>query len=92
MSKIFCFINSGKGSDWVVTNALAEDGEFLASHISSNDTWAKHDIGVHSDWKHDAYKAHYPDGYEVVWVDDPGHDPDLLAAYQLHLQKYKEIS
>lgn len=88
MGKIFCFINSGAGTDWVITDALAEDGEFLAGHCSSNDSWAKHDIGINSDWKHDAYKAHYPDGYELVWVENPRDDSDLKAAYAKHLERY----
>jgi hypothetical protein len=50
--------------------AIAEDGNVLAKHLSSNTHWAKHDIGITSDWKHNYYKAHYPDGYELVWLDD----------------------
>ena len=34
-SKIFCWVNSGKGSDWQVVIAMAEDGTSLASHVSS---------------------------------------------------------
>ncbi len=82
-AKMFCWVNSGKGSDWQVVMALAEDGTFLASHVSSSDYFAKHDIGITSDWKHEAYKKHYPDGYELVWVDDatPGKCPGLDEAY-----------
>lgn len=68
-SKIYCFINGkiqGIGDLSVV--ALAEDGEQLAGHVSSSESYAKHDIGINSTWKHDKYKAHYPDGYELVWL------------------------
>ena len=82
-AKIFCWVNSGKGTDWQVVMALAEDGTHLASHVSSSEGFARHDIGLTSDWKHEAYKAHYPDGYELVWVDDarPGQCPGLDDAY-----------
>ena len=66
---IYCYAQpSGFGHD-VIVYALAEDGECLASHMSSCELWAQHDIGINSDWKHDAYRAHYPDGYRLEWVD-----------------------
>jgi hypothetical protein len=61
--------------------AMAEDGHVLAGHCSSHELWAKHDIGLTSDWKHEQYKAHYPDGYEVEWVDRPFDHEGLMAAY-----------
>lgn len=81
--KIFCWVNSGKGTDWQNVMAMAEDGTYLAGHLSSSEHFAKHDIGLTSDWKHDAYKKHYPDGYELVWVDDanPGNHAGLDEAY-----------
>ena len=70
MNKIYCFINGGSYGMLNVL-ALAEDGYCLAGHISSNEYWASHDIGINSDWKHNLYDKHYPDGYELVWLDDP---------------------
>jgi hypothetical protein len=58
------------GSDLYVL-ALAEDGELLASHVSSCEGWAKSDIGATGDRKHENYRAKYPDGFEVVWLDNP---------------------
>lgn len=80
--KIFCFINSGKGTDWQNVQALCEDGRCLAGHVSSNEGFARHDIGMTSDWKHDHYKKHCPDGYELVWVDDPVGHVGLNEAYK----------
>lgn len=81
--KIYCWVNSGRGTEWQVVMAMAEDGHALASHCSSSEYFAKHDIGLTSDWKHDTYAKHYPDGYELVWVDDarPGECPGLDEAY-----------
>lgn len=68
MGKIFCFINS-ENSFGVQVCALSEDGDSLAGHVSSSESYAKHDIGINSDWKHEKYKERYPEGYELVWVD-----------------------
>lgn len=83
-SKIFCWVNSGAGTDWQEVMAMAEDGTFLANHVSSNKGFAMHDIGLTSDWKHDRYKAKYPDGYELEWIDDAKSHPGLMAAYALN--------
>ena len=89
--KIFAFINSGAGTDWVNSAALAEDGHFVAGHISSNDGWAKHDMGIGSDWKHEDYLKHYPEGFDLEWVDgNPTMHPGVVAAYEKHLALPKE--
>lgn len=59
---------------------LSEDGVVLAGHCSSHVAWAKHDIGVTSDWKHENYREAYPNGFEVIWVDDPQSHPECKAA------------
>ena len=55
----------------VVGYALAEDGTGIGSHISSNESFSKWDMGVTDPdgYKHKAYKAHYPNGYELEWVE-----------------------
>jgi hypothetical protein len=69
--KIYCWVNSGHGTDMQLVMAMAEDGHCLASHLSSSEDWAKHDIGhSHSDWKHGNYTAHYPGGWETEWIPD----------------------
>lgn len=82
MPKIYCWVNSGRGTDWQIVIAMAEDGTALASHCSSSEGWAKHDIGIGSDWKHDTYRKHYPEGFELEWVDDFDGHPGLAAAYE----------
>ena len=54
----------------VLGMAMGEDGHGLASHLSSNEAFSKHDMGLTSDWKHEHYDKMYPDGYELEWVDD----------------------
>ena len=80
--KIFCFINGSLGEAAFVVQALTEDGIYLAGHVSSNVDFAKHDIGITSDWKHEIYKEHYPDGYELEWVNDIKNHSGLQEAYK----------
>ena len=53
----------------VVSVALSEDGKVLGSHFSSNINFAKHDMGLIPNWKHDRYNEHFPDGFLLEWVD-----------------------
>lgn len=69
--RIYCWVNARNAPNWLVSVAMAEDGTFLASHVSSSDGFARHDMGFRDSlWKHEIYKAHCPDGFELVWVDD----------------------
>lgn len=70
--------------------AMAEDGTGLCSHLSSTVGWAKHDVGLTSNWKHDLYDKHYPNGYELVWLDDPEKDEGWKKAFELNKQMAKE--
>jgi len=58
---------SSVGGD-VIGYALAEDGKCLASHLSSDEWYSKHDMGLTSDWKHKLYAEHYPEGYTLEWI------------------------
>jgi hypothetical protein len=72
--------------------AIAEDGHCLAGHLSSSLGWAQHDIGITSDWKHENYAEHYPDGYELVWLDSPRGHEGLMEAYRLNQLLAKETA
>lgn len=52
----------------VMACARAEDGTLLMMHVSSNPSWAMHDIGITSNSHHDTYAARYPGGFEMVWL------------------------
>ncbi len=65
--------------------ALCEDGVVLAEHVSSSLDWLKHDMGLTSEWKHEAYRTHCPQGYQLVFVDQhmvASHEA-LNVAYKL---------
>lgn len=90
MKKIFCFISSGKDTDWVITYALCEDGHCLGSHCSSSNSFAQHDIM--GEWKHDEYKEHCPEGFELVWIEDANQSPEIDAAYKKNQELAKETA
>lgn len=64
--KIFAFSNV-RGGD-VQAYGMAEDGTILADHWCSNEAWVPNDLGVTSGRKHEEYRKHYPDGFEVEFV------------------------
>jgi len=74
-----CFPGGIREGD-VIGCALAEDGRGLASHLSSNVDFSKHDMGLTSDWKHEHYAKVFPQGYELVWIDNPETDARWQAA------------
>lgn len=71
--KVYVFCNTmdceKDTGDWHSMVAIAEDGVCLAGHICSHHGYAAYDMGiVENGRKRDLYAAHYPDGFEVVWV------------------------
>jgi hypothetical protein len=80
--KIFAFINGG-GGDMLFPSAISEDGFGLAGHCSSSIGWAKHDMGIGSDWQHEKYNKHYPNGWELEWVDKPLDHAGVMKAVAL---------
>jgi hypothetical protein len=81
---LLCEHASGWGKDDVLGFALAEDGHGLCSHLSSGVAWSKHDMGLTSEWHHDTYKEHYPNGFELEWVDNPENHDGYLKALALN--------
>lgn len=76
----------------VVGYALCEDGHCLARHFSSGVDWSKHDMGITSDWKHNIYKEHCPEGYDLEWIDyeDLDSHEGYLAARDLFYKLMEE--
>ena len=92
MPRIFLWcVPGGFRSGDVIGYACAEDGTGLGSHLSSSVEFSKHDMGLTSDWKHEAYKKHYPDGFELEWVNNPETHFELSQAIALN-KKIEEAS
>lgn len=59
---------SRPGGD-VLSCAMTDDGEPIAEHLSSSEGYARHDMGLTSDWKHEHYcAAAFPYGYDLIWI------------------------
>jgi hypothetical protein len=89
LPKIYVFCNNCSPG-WHSMVAVAEDGTHLAGHICSNHGYANHDMGISATgWKRDKYAAHYPDGFEVVGVEDPkpGQHAGLDEALRRNLER-----
>lgn len=75
LPRIWCFISEPNHwtGDLEVSACAIIDGKFwrLASHVSSNVVWAKHDIGYDGNWKHKIYFEEFPNGFEIEWIDEP---------------------
>ena len=79
--KIYCFIDD-ESTGLLHVVAVSAEGTAMCGHLSSSVGFAKHDIGITSEWKHDIYKEVYPDGYELVWVDEPYTSKEVKDALQ----------
>lgn len=81
MPKIFLVAEGA--APWIQGYALAEDGTWLTSHVSSSRAFARHDL--QTSIKKALYAEKYPDGYEIVdYTADTGdqleHRGDYVAA------------
>ena len=90
--KIYCFSNVVGGGDGVAY-AMAADGTVLGSHWCSHESFVPIDLGVREgcrEDRHEHYRAHYPNGYEMEFVPaaDVKTHPGLTEAFRLNqLQK-----
>ena len=85
--KIYCFVNSGAGTSDQEVVAVCECGDGLAGHLSSSKSWAMHDIGVTSEWKHNHYQKHSVEKhsgepFETEWIDDPENHQALQELFK----------
>lgn len=82
--KIFVFCNSC-APEWHNAMAIDEQGNGITAHICSSHAFIPHDMGITSEWHHDAYRKHFPDGYELVLIqplDDPMKHDEFRAAVE----------
>lgn len=70
--------------------AITEDGDVVASHLSSNTDWGKQDMGIGTNWKHDLYDEAYGAGqWELVYGTDEIFESD---EFKLAVQRNHEKS
>ena len=91
MPKIYLYcVHGGFRPIDVIGYALAEDGTGLGSHLSSDGDYSMHDMGLTSSWKHDTYSEHYPEGYELEWIDECNLDnhSGWVKAFNINQKRY----
>ena len=68
--KIYGFFNSMCEFGDAEAVAIDETGKVLATHVSSNESWAAHDLGMAmgSTWKHEKYNEVHPGGWVTEFV------------------------
>lgn len=81
----FCLPAPHLGPTDVCGFALSEEGDFLASHVSSSPSWSRADMAR----AHIAEAiAQHPGGpHEVEWVEDPDSHEGLRRARELNKTK-----
>lgn len=89
--KIYGFFNAVQDFRDAVAVAIDENGSILATHVSSNESFAKMDLGMDgiSKSKHDRYDAAHPEGWEYEFVhisDNRDNHVGLQAAVAKHRQ------
>ena len=81
--------NNGGSPGWLSGCLVATDGTGLGGHICSDEGYMPHDLGILEGTRpdrHEAFRAHYPDGYRMDFVsykDVPDH-AGINAALKLN--------
>lgn len=89
---IWGFNNGGRSGAYYGA-LITDDGEWIGSHICSNESFMLHDLGIIEGSRPDRhleFMKHYPDGYRMEFVsydDVEGHE-GIRAAYDAHMKKY----
>jgi len=92
MNIIYGFFNSHQEFGDSVGIAIAEDGEVLATHVSSSESFSAHDLGMNASctWRHESYTKKYPKGWHCEFVrirdgrDDHAGLQEALKAHDQH--------
>src|SRR5690606_29479631 len=81
--------NNGGIPGWLSGVLIAADGTPLGGHLCSHEAYMPDDLGVTEGWRpdrHEEFRAHYPDGYRMVFVGygDVREHAGLMAAIELY--------
>ncbi len=88
-NKIYCFSNGKLRGKTYHGMAISEDGHILVQCISSSEDWLRHDLSAETrnEKIYSRYIEHYPNGFELVWVDRPTDHEGLLKAQTLQQKR-----
>lgn len=96
MRTVYAWCQSGDGTDMQVWMAMADDGEVIASHLSSSRAWGAHDVGptgVHASRYATKFGDRYMDDLDYR-IAPPGEHgiPDEVLKLNQELRQEKEAS
>ena len=63
--------NNGGSPGWMTAFLVAEDGTGLGSHICSNESFMRGDLGILKGSRpdrHETFREHYPEGYRMDFI------------------------
>lgn len=96
--KVYCFLSTISGYRHGEAYGIAEDGTVLANHGCSHEDFVPGDLGVEeTGWNREHYEAHYPEGFEAVFVrvdEIPTHKglkAATAAAFYQNLEMRKQL-
>jgi hypothetical protein len=84
--KVFLYANGAAGVG-VKGAALAEDGTILGTYACSSLRWLQRDLQTTA--FQEKYSAHYPDGFELVWL---GETPERDEAWRAAIERHQRIA
>ena len=86
MTKLYAFCNGGEHG-WMLGITIDQDGQEVAQHLSTNEDWLAHDLGVASQIKHEIYDEQYGAGrwsIEYVSYDEVPSHKQLQECLEKH--------
>lgn len=81
---IYCFINSEHPAGMKQVVAMSQAGRILAEDYGQSDYDCRVKIGLGSMRHHDQYALEYPNGYMLMWVNDPHRDAELRRVIEMN--------
>lgn len=81
---IYCFVNSVHPSGMMQVVALSQSGRILAKDYAETEHESRAKIGLGSFNHHDQYELSYPNGYMLLWVNNPREDPELRRVIEIN--------
>jgi hypothetical protein len=81
---IYCFINSEHPSGMKQVVAMSQGATILAEDYGRSDHECRVKIGLGGFNHHEKYEQVHPNGYMLVWVDDPKNDPELTRVIRVN--------
>jgi len=91
-TKIYFFNNTPNDKDWALVYAMAETGEVLAHHVCSHIGYMFHDLYGRYPAREAEWNAKFPEGFEIVMLENGKVAPPEVYAKNQQLRKMAEAT